>query len=159
MLSKSTPCISFRNILSLALLSCYFSVQMSAQHNAGMSCTECHTDFKLAGTVFTDSSASVTSATATVHLISQEGYLTELNPSDAYGNIHELKLAAYIPEISGSQVNIGGQTFSFDPSEFSISTIRGDIFAPGYFSMFDVILAVAEKNDISIEYEFDSTRI
>ncbi|MFC2131065.1 T9SS type A sorting domain-containing protein, partial [Bacteroidota bacterium] len=54
-------------------------------------------------------------------------------------------------------VRLGENQFEFNQDEYNIETVRPDIFAPGYFSMFDAILAVAAKNDIEIEYHFDST--
>ena len=49
-------------------------------------------------------------------------------------------------------------TYTFDPRQHSITSVREDIFAPGYFSMFDVILAVAKANGIAVEYSYDATR-
>ncbi len=69
-----------------------------------------------------------------------------------------LNVASAPPSPPGSQVSIAGQTYSFDSSKYEIETVRPDIFAPGYFSMFDVILAVAERNGIAIEYEYDESR-
>jgi hypothetical protein len=43
----------------------------------------------------------------------------------------------------------------FDPNGGSIETVRPDVFAPGYYSLFDIILAVAERNGIHIDYEYD----
>lgn len=60
--------------------------------------------------------------------------------------------------VPGSQVILLGQIVPFDPQEHSIVTVRPDIFAPGYFSMFDVILAVAKKKAIAVEYGFDEAR-
>jgi hypothetical protein len=66
--------------------------------------------------------------------------------------------ASFEPMEPGSQVDILGQVFPFDSSEYEISSSRPDVFAEGYYSMFDVILAVAERNGIAIEYDFDATR-
>ena len=57
-----------------------------------------------------------------------------------------------------SQVDILGRVFPFDPDDYNISTARPDIFADGYYSMFDVILAVAAANDIRLEYVRDPGR-
>ena len=62
-----------------------------------------------------------------------------------------------LPSTQNSMIRIAGKTFTFDPSEHTISTVRPDIFAPGYFSMFDAVLAVAQKNNIPIEYTFDDS--
>ncbi|MFH0991477.1 MAG: hypothetical protein V1799_15830 [bacterium] len=53
--------------------------------------------------------------------------------------------------IPGSKVEMPGLPSSgivFTPSEYKIISARPDIFAQGYFSMFDVILAVAARNSI-----------
>ena len=42
---------------------------------------------------------------------------------------------------------------SFDPS--AISTLRPDIFMPGHFSVFDVLVHLAETGVIELEYVFD----
>jgi hypothetical protein len=55
----------------------------------------------------------------------------------------------------GSRVDIGGVWYDFDPAEYDIQSVRPDIFAPGYYSMFDVILAVAEQLGIEIAYHYD----
>jgi len=77
---------------------------------------------------------------------------------DRLGTESVLHMASLVPEIPGSQVKIGNQNYPFDPEEHTIETVRPDIFAPGYYSMFDVILAVAAQNQIPIEYSYDSTR-
>ncbi len=65
---------------------------------------------------------------------------------------------AFQPEIPGSIVRIGSTNYSFDPEEHEITSTRPDIFAEGYFSMFDVILAVAKQQNIPVEYSYDSSR-
>jgi hypothetical protein len=59
------------------------------------------------------------------------------------------------PSPPSSRVDILGRVFEFDPAQYVIRTTRPDVFAPGYFSMFDVILAVAKRNGIPISYRFD----
>lgn len=67
-----------------------------------------------------------------------------------------LSAATSGPPEPGSRVDIMGRVFTFDPAETAIKTsLRPDIFAPGYFSMFDVILAVAKKNGIRLSFTFD----
>jgi hypothetical protein len=66
-----------------------------------------------------------------------------------------LNAAAADPPPPASRVDILGRVFDFDPAQFVIKTTRPDIFAPGYFSMFDVLLAVAKKNGVSVSYRFD----
>ena len=60
--------------------------------------------------------------------------------------------------LPASFVEIMGVQYPFEPNEYNIVTLRPDIFAPGWFSMFDVILAVAEKNGINIDYYYDESR-
>ncbi|MGB2960464.1 MAG: T9SS type A sorting domain-containing protein [Bacteroidota bacterium] len=55
------------------------------------------------------------------------------------------------------RVEVAGQVFTFDPDIMTVSTVRPDVFAPGYYSMFDVILTVAYWNGISVDYYYDST--
>lgn len=66
-----------------------------------------------------------------------------------------LNISSTPPTPPGSQVEIEGEVYSFEPAEYDINTVRPDIFAAGYFSMFDVILAVAKKNGIKIDYQYD----
>ena len=62
------------------------------------------------------------------------------------------------PDTPGSVVKIAGTDYGFDPGEHNIKTIRPDIFADGYYSMFDVILAVADREGIQVNYHYDSLR-
>jgi hypothetical protein len=43
--------------------------------------------------------------------------------------------------------------YTFDPDD--VNTTRPDIFNPGYFSVFDILVHVAERDDIELEYHFD----
>ena len=43
--------------------------------------------------------------------------------------------------------------FRFDPNE--VNTTRPDIFKPGYFSVFDVLVHIAKKGEIELEYHYD----
>ena len=45
------------------------------------------------------------------------------------------------------------RVFEFYPAE--VKTLRPDIFREGYFSVFDVLVHVAERGDIELEYHFD----
>ena len=45
------------------------------------------------------------------------------------------------------------RSYSFDPDD--VNTTRPDIFNSGYFSVFDVLVHVAERGDITLEYHFD----
>ena len=46
-------------------------------------------------------------------------------------------------------------SFTFNPTE--IETIRPDIFKPGYFSIFDVLVYLNETGQIEIDYYFDES--
>jgi hypothetical protein len=65
---------------------------------------------------------------------------------------------AFQPDVPGSLVRISGTDYAFDPVDHEITTTRPDIFAEGYFSMFDVILAVAKQTGIQVDYHYDSLR-
>jgi len=52
-----------------------------------------------------------------------------------------------------AEVQVGDQEFIFDPTE--VETIRPDLFNPGYFSMFDVLVHLDKRGDIALEYHFD----
>lgn len=45
--------------------------------------------------------------------------------------------------------------FSFIPEE--VETTRPDIFKPGYFSLFDVLVHLSDKGDIELNYDFDES--
>ena len=59
------------------------------------------------------------------------------------------------PVTQGSGVIIGGREFEFDPAAYTITALRQDIFAEGYYSLFDVLLAVAARHDIRIATHWD----
>jgi hypothetical protein len=65
--------------------------------------------------------------------------------------------ATLVPLPQSSQVEIGGQVYPFDPDQYTITAVRPDVFAPGYYSMFDVILAVAQRYGIAVEFYYDTT--
>jgi hypothetical protein len=53
-------------------------------------------------------------------------------------------------------VNIEGTgSFSFNPSE--VETTRPDIFKPGYFSLFDVLVHLSDRGEIELDYYFDDS--
>ncbi|MBN1448660.1 MAG: T9SS type A sorting domain-containing protein [Bacteroidetes bacterium] len=55
----------------------------------------------------------------------------------------------------GSGVIIRDRTIAFLPDEHAITTIRPDIFVEGYYSLFDVLLSVAQHEGIRIAYHWD----
>lgn len=46
-------------------------------------------------------------------------------------------------------------TFDYEPDK--IETIRPDIFNPGYFSIFDILVYLDQKNQIDLNYHFNET--
>ena len=50
----------------------------------------------------------------------------------------------------------GKGTLGFDPS--AIATLRPDVFAPGHFSVFDVLVHLAQSGAVDLEYTFDGKR-
>lgn len=78
--------------------------------------------------------------------------------SQAYGRLRTpgvLNAASADPAPPASRVDILGRIFEFDPAEYEIRSCRPDVFAPGYYSMFDVIMAVARKNGVRMSARFD----
>jgi hypothetical protein len=55
----------------------------------------------------------------------------------------------------GSRFSGSSKVYSFNPEE--VKTLRPDIFREGYFSVFDVLVHVAERGDIDLEYHFDES--
>jgi hypothetical protein len=69
---------------------------------------------------------------------------------------------SWVPEVShrgripaeGATIDIERLgTFSFEASE--VETTRPDIFRPGHFSVFDVLVHLSERGEIDLEYHFD----
>jgi len=208
------------------------------QHYPGEDCFTCHSNFKVAGTIFTDTNAFAIEPGVIFKLTKPNGNKVILDPSDENGNIYNelvengnylltvgnmtsrtwhtipeqgscnschiiggnasgTKTKVFTPwhtqippdndcaychhfpasmDISqlatmgvlniqstpldppGSAVIINGIEYPFDSSSFEITSVRPDVFAPGFFSMFDVILAVGQENNISIDYAYDESR-
>lgn len=52
------------------------------------------------------------------------------------------------------RINISGVgEFSFNPAD--IKTVRSDIFQPGYFSFFDILVHLSERGDINLQCHFE----
>ncbi len=219
-------------VFSYVMLDCY------AQHNPGSNCMQCHDQFKIAGTVFTDSLGTQSYSDVSMSLFRSDGTEirfdnTDRNGNFAYpeiaggnyliqiynirsrtwhqlpeqgscntchiqgGNSSEIRTKKFnvghtqIPEdnnckhchhfpatmhydqlmaptvlnvnserlaIPGSRVILLGQNYTFKPEDYEITTVRPDIFAEGFYSMLDVILAVADKNGLNIIYHYDESR-
>ena len=80
------------------------------------------------------------------------GQLAEL-PSSEGTWLPVLDPAGRPPSVVGTVEIRGMGTLGFEPSE--IATQRADVFVPGQFSVFDVLVHLAESGAISMEYAFD----
>ncbi len=60
-----------------------------------------------------------------------------------------------IDETQMALVTIDGQSYEFNPTE--VNTLRPDIFQSGHFSMFDVLVHVAERSNITLEYNYNAS--
>jgi len=61
--------------------------------------------------------------------------------------------AARLPT-GGAEIRIDGLgTFGFDASD--VETVRPDIFRPGHFSLFDILVHLSQTGDIDLDYHFD----
>jgi hypothetical protein len=52
-------------------------------------------------------------------------------------------------------IRVGSKPIEFDPKE--VETVRPDIFRPGYFSMFDVLVHVSKNGHVDLEYHFNES--
>jgi len=50
-------------------------------------------------------------------------------------------------------IRIGDESFTFNPEE--VNTSRPDVFNPGFFSIFDVLLHLSERDEIELVHHFD----
>lgn len=58
--------------------------------------------------------------------------------------------------MEAAMVNIEGVgNFSFYPSD--VKTARPDIFKPGYFSLFDILVHLSNRGEIELDYYFDDS--
>ena len=231
---------SLQRFFILLLPACCVVAPGNAQHNPGNNCFDCHTEYRMAGTVFSDSNGTTIQSGIPVSLITADGseialagtnesgniaepivpdgtylvevgavrsrtwhtipgqgncnschvlggnaggertkrfrnapYHTRIPPDNDCTHCHHFPASMSLPQLitpyvlhttplvppePGSQVDILGEVFPFDADEYAITTVRPDIFADGYYSMFDVLLAVAERNGIAVEYTYDETR-
>jgi len=75
-------------------------------------------------------------------------------------NSTEIKNPPQIPKEEASPKNqgtirIGSSIFTFDPTK--IETLRPDIFNPGFFSIFDVLVYAYNLGEIDLQFHFDET--
>jgi hypothetical protein len=52
-------------------------------------------------------------------------------------------------------ITIGSNTYTFNPTQ--VETVRPDIFNPGYFSVFDVLVYLHKQGNINMQYHFDES--
>ncbi len=78
-------------------------------------------------------------------------------PKDVHtvGTLDAGKPAPYMPPQSSFSIN--GQSYNFDPDDHTITAKRQDVFADGYYSIFDVILALCNKHRMAVEFEYDES--
>ena len=57
------------------------------------------------------------------------------------------------PDAEGEIMIEGVGNFAFDPE--AVETTRDDLFREGYFSLFDILVHLADKGDIDLSYHFD----
>lgn len=57
--------------------------------------------------------------------------------------------------VETAQVTIGGTRYTFDPT--AVASVRPDIFQPGHFSLFDVLVHLGERGTIDLDYHFDAS--
>jgi hypothetical protein len=69
-------------------------------------------------------------------------------------NPPEIPSEETVPKNQGT-IQIGSNTFTFDPTQ--VETIRPDIFNPGYFSLFDVLVHLHNLGDINLHYHLDQS--
>lgn len=54
-----------------------------------------------------------------------------------------------------AEVEIGSEKFKFDSTE--VETVRPDLFNPGYFSVFDLLVHLDTLGEIELQYHFDES--
>jgi hypothetical protein len=64
-----------------------------------------------------------------------------------------IQLTGTKPQLTSDLVWVGNEQLSFNATE--VETLRPDLFKPGYFSAFDVLVHLSEKGLVDIDYHFD----
>ena len=76
-------------------------------------------------------------------------------PTEGGSIVPEITAIGRQPNTIGS-INISGiSEFSFNPVD--LETIRSDIFQPGHFSIFDVLVHLSKRGDLTLQYHFDDS--
>ena len=68
-------------------------------------------------------------------------------------NLPEPRLTPRLP--TQAEVKIAGTDYSFNPLE--VTTVRPDVFRPGYFSLFDVLVHLDTIGKVELEYHFNAS--
>jgi len=76
-------------------------------------------------------------------------------PTEGGSIVPEVTAIGRQPNTIGS-INISGiGEFIFNPVD--LETIRSDIFKPGHFSIFDVLVHLSKRGDLTLQYHFDDS--
>ncbi|MCI0473865.1 MAG: hypothetical protein L0Y76_09825, partial [Ignavibacteria bacterium] len=77
-------------------------------------------------------------------------------PKDIHttGTLNANKPGLVMPKVSRFYLN--EKWYDFNPAEHTIKTLRPDVFADGYYSVFDVMITLLKKNNVAVEYYYDS---
>lgn len=74
-------------------------------------------------------------------------------PTENGSIVPEATIIGRQPNVMGSIKISGIGEFSFNPSD--LETIRSDIFQPGHFSLFDVLVHLSKRGDLTLQYHYD----
>lgn len=75
---------------------------------------------------------------------------------DAGWTLDAAALHGRAPTQTGSMEIRGVGELTFDPS--AISVLRSDVFLPGHFSIFDVLVHLSDTHGLELEYAFDESQ-
>ena len=76
------------------------------------------------------------------------------DPGDQPDLLGDQEIHETLPKLKGI-VRIGEKRFEFEPRD--IKTIRPDLFNPGYFSIFDILVHIGERGLIDLRYHFNES--
>jgi hypothetical protein len=99
----------------------------------------------IVSTLFIDTSLGKTGIKRDDDIIFPESYIDQNNTKPR--RTSKLRL--------GYQFSGNSRVYEFNPEE--VKTLRSDIFKEGYFSVFDVLVHLAKREDIELEYHFDDS--
>jgi hypothetical protein len=93
---------------------------------------------------------SCTTSTAPVDDGASASYIL---PTSDGGWVPPVAHTAHVPSGTAKFKIDGIGEFTFEVGE--VETLRPDIFQPGHFSLFDIVVHLAEQGDIELDYHFD----